>query len=82
MSNPITVDFDAIGFSDLFVNYLAGKKNIGARFPGNPFDLDSSLKVADAAAKRSYPREELVRRLVITTRSWAPEKPRFTTLIF
>jgi bacillithiol synthase len=64
MSNPITVDFDAIGFSDLFVNYLAGKKNIGARFPGNPFDLDSSLKVADAATKRSYPREELVRRLV------------------
>jgi len=64
MPNLEPVDFATLGFSPLFVSYVAGRKNIGARFPGDPFDLDTSVAVAEALKARDYPREELVRRLV------------------
>jgi len=64
MSNLDNVDFASLGFSPLFVNYVAGQQNLAARFPGDPFSLDTSVAAAEALKARDYPREELVRRLV------------------
>lgn len=64
MSNLDTVDFASLGFSQLFVNYVAGQKDVAARFPGDPFSLDTSVAAAEALKARDYPREDLVRRLV------------------
>jgi len=64
MSNPQNIEYESLGLSKIFLDYISGNEKLSARFPGPPFAPDSVQSVTAALKSRDYPRQELVNRLV------------------
>lgn len=64
MSNPKNVDYESLGLSKIFLDYISGNEKLSDRFPGPPFAPDSIQGVTATLKSRDYPRQELVNRLV------------------